>query len=198
MNWTEVIDAVAAALADRQTPAGGDPSRPQSLLAAVSGSIPLALQRRLQGERAAEGDVEPLIDQNDLPVSLLADGIIDVAAQAVGHWSRSQPQESPVHWDSAQGCPRVTAAVALAALSTLRLNLPDAAIALVQVRQASKVFREEGWTQALDSLARRTAELNKLLGQTVADRRQMTWQQVMLEDRILAEAVAAAVIGGAG
>lgn len=177
VNWAEAISAVAVALADRTFSAEGGPSGSESLLAALTGSAPSSLRRKLRREHAVNSDVEPLIYQNELPVRLLADGIVGVAAQAVGG-------------------SRVTAIVALAALSTLRLDQADQATIRIQVHRAGSAFGEPGWTQALDSLARRTAELDDLLRQTVADRRQ-TWRQVTLEDRILAEAVAAAVVGGA-
>lgn len=194
MNWAEVISVVAGALADRELPGEDAP------LAVLTGSAPSNLRRRLQSDYAAQhtvtGDIEPLIYQNELPVRLLACGIIRVAAQAVATQAASQASA-----DQAAD-PRVTAIVALAALSTLRLDQAghvgqaDQAATLVQVHRVVSRFSETSWTQALDSLACRTAELTELLGKTVADRHQ-TWQRVTLEDRILAEAVAAAVVGGA-
>ena len=92
MRWSEVMNKVAAALADWQLPdaAGGNPDNPVSLLTALTGSIPPGLRRRLRpdllgplGQDTAIDDVEPLIYQNEFPVSLLAAGIVDVAAQAV-------------------------------------------------------------------------------------------------------------------
>lgn len=135
------------------------------------------------GQHAVSGDVEPLIYQNELPVSLLTHGVVEAGAKVLG--------QRP----GGQDC-RVSAMVAIAALSTLRLDLADEGTSLAKVRQAAGVFSEASWTEALDSLARRTAELDRLLRQSAADRRQ-TWQQVTLENRILGEAVAAAVVGGA-
>ena len=191
MNWADAIGVVAAALAAQRFGVGGEPSGSPSLLAALTSSAPPDLQRRLQREHAAQGAVtgavEPLIYQNELPVRLLAYGIIGSAAQAMA----SQPDTG----ESAASDPRVVAIVALAALSTLRLAQADPAALLIQVHRAGRVFDEAGWASALDSLARRTAQLNELLWQAAGDRRQ-TWRQVTLEDRILAEAVAAAVVGG--
>lgn len=201
VNWAEVIDTVATALAERFLSAEGDPAWSQSLLAAVSGSTPAALHWRLQhedaGHHAAEGDVEPVIYQNELPIRLLGHGVIDVAAQALGHLPGSQSGESHPRQADGHDSGRVTAMVAVAALSTLRLDLANQATTLPRVRQAGRVFGETCWIQALDSLAWRTGELSKLLGQTAADRRHMTWQRVTLEDRFLSEAVAAAVVAGA-
>ncbi len=188
MNWTDVINVVAAALAAHRFPAEGDSPGSPSLLAALTGSAPPSLQRRLQRDHAAQGDVEPLIYQNELPVRLLAHGIIGIAAHAVA----SRPGAS----EPGAGDPRVMAIVALAALSTLRLDRADHTAPWTQDRLAGLGFDEIAWTQALDSLADRTAELDDLLRRAASDRRQ-TWRQVSLEDRILAEAVAAAVVGGA-
>ena len=188
MNWTDVINVVAAALAAHRFPAEGDSPGSPSLLAALTGSAPPGLQRRLQRDHAAQGDVEPLIYQNELPVRLLAHGIIGIAAHAVA----SQPGAS----EPGAGDPRVIAIVALAALSTLRLDRAGHTAPWTQDRLAGLGFDEIAWTQALDSLADRTAELDDLLRRAASDRRQ-TWRQVSLEDRVLAEAVAAAVVGGA-
>ena len=191
VNWSDLIGVVAAALAAQRFPGGGEPSESASLLAALTGSAPPGLRRRLQREHDTRtvmtGEVEPLIYQNELPVRLLADRIVGIAAQAV----TGQPGT-----DEDGSDPRIRAIVSLAALSTLRLDQADPADSLVQVRQAGHVFDEAGWARALDSLERRTTELNELLWQVAGDRRQ-TWRQVSLEDRILAEAAAAAVVGGA-
>jgi hypothetical protein len=187
VNWAEALEAVAAALAARSLSGGGEePGRSPSLLTAVTGAIPPDLRRRLQpaGQNTANDDVEPLIYQNEFPVRLLADGIVDVAAAActgVGE------------------CHRVTAIVAVSALSTLQLDPGGEATTLSRVRAlisgAASATRQPGWTEALDSLTSRTAELNELLQVAGGDRRQI-WPRVSLADRILAEAVAAAVVGG--
>ena len=191
MNWPDLVDSVSAALAGQELLAGGSSSGPTSLLAALTGSVPPSLRSRLQRQHAAgvavTGDVEPVVYQNDLPILLLAHGMVDIATQAV----TGQPCA-----DEAESDPRVVAIVAVAALSTLRLDWTDPAILPVLAREAGSLFKEPGWARALDSLARRTAELNELLSRVAGDRRQ-TWRQVTLEDRILAEAVAAAVVGGA-
>jgi hypothetical protein len=191
MRWSEVMNKVAAALADRQLPdAMGDREHPVSLLTAVTGSIPPGLLRRLrlypvdpEFRSPANDDVEPLIYQNEFPVSLLAAGIVDVAAQAVGG-------------ACGQECPRVTAITAISALSTLRLEPAEEGAALLHVHRRIAAFGSPEWTAALDALARRTAELDELFAAVAGDRRQ-GWHRVALEDRILGEAVAAAVVGGA-
>jgi len=84
MRWSEVMNKVAAALADRQLPdAEGDPDNPVSLLTALTGSIPPGLRRRLRpgplgplSQDPANNDVEPLIYQNEFPVRLLAAGTL--------------------------------------------------------------------------------------------------------------------------
>jgi hypothetical protein len=188
MSWAEIIDAVAAALEERRLPdADGDPEHSVSLLAAVTGSVPPGLRRRLQhqppSQDTANDDVEPLIYQNEFAVRLLADGIVDVAAQAVAG-------------RCGQRCPAVTAIVAVAALSTLRLEPAEKAAARLHVHRRRGMFSAPAWIEALDCLAGRTAELNGLLTEAAGGRRQ-AWARVAPEDRILAEAVTAAVIGGA-
>lgn len=191
MRWSEVMNKVAASLAARQLPdAEGDPDNPVSMLTALTGSIPPGLRRRLRlgplgplSQNKANNDVEPLIYQNEFPVRLLAVGIVDVAAQAVGAASD-------------QECPRVTAITAIAALSTLRLDPGEEGATLLHVHRRMRAFGSAEWTAALDALARRTAELDELLAAAAGDRRQ-GWHRVALADRILGEAVAAAVVGGA-
>jgi hypothetical protein len=191
MRWSEVMNKVVASLAARQLPdAEGDPDNPVSMLTALTGSIPPGLRRRLRlgplgplSQNKANNDVEPLIYQNEFPVRLLAVGIVDVAAQAVSG-------------ASGQECPRVTAITAIAALSTLRLDPGEEGAALLHVHRRMMAFGSAEWTTALDALARRTAELDELLAAAAGDRRQ-GWHRVALADRILGEAVAAAVVGGA-
>jgi hypothetical protein len=188
MRWSEVINKVAASLADRQLPdAEGDPDNPVSMLTALTGSIPPGLRRMLRlgplGQDTANNDVEPLIYQNEFPVRLLAAGIVDVAAQAA-------------EGACGQECPRVTAITAISALSTLRLDPAPEAATLLHVDRRMRAFGSPQWAAALDALARRTAELDELLAATAGDRRQ-GWHRVALEDRILGEAAAAAVAGGA-
>jgi hypothetical protein len=191
MRWSEVMNKVAASLAARQLPdAEGDPDNPVSMLTALTGSIPPGLRRRLRlgspgslSQNKANNDVEPLIYQNEFPVRLLAVGIVDVAAQAVSG-------------ASGQECPRVTAITAIAALSTLRLDPGEEGATLLHVHRRMRAFGSAEWTAALDALARRTAELDELLAAAAGDRRQ-GWHRVALADRILGEAVAAAVVGGA-
>jgi len=186
MSWAEIIDAVATALEARRLP-DGDGEDSVSLLAAVTGSVPPGLRRRLRHQPPSRDtvndDVEPLIYQNEFGVHLLADGIVDVAAQAVAG-------------RCGQRCPAVTAIVAVAALSTLRLEPADKAVTRLQVHRRITMFGTPPWTEALNCLASRTAELNDLLTEA-ADGRRQTWARVTPEDRILAEAVAAAVVGGA-
>jgi hypothetical protein len=186
MSWAEIVDAVAAALEAKQLPDadGGDSV---SLLAAVTGSVPPGLRRRLQHQPPSQDtvndDVEPLIYQNEFGVHLLADGLVDVAAQAVaGRCGRR--------------CPAVTGMVAVAALSTLRLDPAERDAARLHVHRRIGMFSAPLWAEALDCLASRTAELNDLLT-AAADGRRQTWARVTPADRILAEAVAAAVVGGA-
>jgi hypothetical protein len=191
MRWSEVMNKVAASLAARQLPdAEGDPDNPVSMLTALTGSIPPGLRRRLRlgspgslSQNKANNDVEPLIYQNEFPVRLLAVGIVDVAAQAVSG-------------ASGQECPRVTAITAIAALSTLRLDPGEEGATLLHVHRRMRAFGSAEWTAALDALARRTAELDELLAAAAGDRRQ-GWHRVALADRILGEAVAGAVVGGA-
>lgn len=133
------------------------------------------------------GDVDPIIYQNELPVRLLAHGIMGIAAEAV----TGRPSA-----DDGGSDPRITAVVCLAALSTLQLDKTSPTASLAQAHQAGRLFEQPRWAQALDSLAVRTRELHELLSRAAGDRRQ-TWRQVTLEDRILAEAVAGAVVGGA-
>ena len=191
MRWSEVMTKVAASLAARQLQgAEGDPDNPVSMLTALTGSVPPGLRRRLRlgsigplSQDNANYDVEPLIYQNEFPVRLLAVGIVDAAAQAVSD-------------ASGQECPRVAAITAIAALSTLRLDPAEEPAALLHVHRRIRAFGSAEWTAALDALARRTAELDELLAAAAGDRRQ-GWHRVALEDRILGEAVAAAVVGGA-
>jgi len=153
MSWAEIIDAVATALEARRLPdADGEDS--VSLLAAVTGSVPPGLRRRLRHQPLSHDtvndDVEPLIYQNEFGVHVLAEGIVDVAAQAVAG-------------RCGQRCPAVTAIVAVAALSTLRLEPADKAATRLQVHRRITMFGAPPWTEALDGLASRTAELNDLL-----------------------------------
>jgi hypothetical protein len=186
MSWAEIIDAVAAALEAKQLP-DADSGGSVSLLTAVTGSVPPGLRRRLQHQPPSQDtvndDVEPLIYQNEFGVHLLADGLVDVATQAVAG-------------RCGQRCPAVTAMVAVAALSTLRLDPGKEAAARLHVHRQISLFSAPLWTEALDCLASRTAELNDLLTQA-ADGRRQAWTRVAPADRILAEAVAAAVVGGA-
>jgi hypothetical protein len=186
VNWAEALEAVAAALAARPLSGGGEePGRSPSLLTAVTGAIPPDLRRRLLpvGPDTANEDVEPLIYQNEFPVRLLADGIVDVAAAACRDGE----------------CSRVTAIVAVSALSTLQLDPGGDATTLSRVRElisgGASPLSQPGWAAALDSLTSRTAELNELLRVAGGERRQV-WPRVSLDDRVLAEAVAAAVVGG--
>ena len=160
VNWPDVINAVAAALAGQRFPAEGDPPGSPSLLAALTGSAPPGLRRRLQREPAARqavaGDVEPLIYQNELPVRLLARGIIGIAAHAVA----SRPgAERPGGSD-----PRVTAIVALAALSTLRLDQAgDDRAAGPRLAWPGHRFDAAAVDAGTRLARRRTAELDELL-----------------------------------
>ena len=93
-------------------------------------------------------------------------------------------------------CQRVTGIVAISALFTLRLDLLEEGTALAQVRRHLDGFGTAAWAEALSSLTRRTAELHGLLAVADSDRHH-SWRRVAAEDRILAEAVAAAAVGGA-
>ena len=48
MNWADAIGVVAIALAGQPFAAGGEPSSGQSLLSALTGSIPPSLQHKLR------------------------------------------------------------------------------------------------------------------------------------------------------
>lgn len=196
-SWADVIDAVAAALADRPSSGGNGSPHPHSLLAAVAGAAPPGLRARLQrhgaGDGAAGRPVEPLLYQNELPVYLLGSGIVDVAAHAVATWRKGVADGAAAD-DGAEV--RVLAVVAISALSTLRLEEAGDDAVLVRVRGRIGEFDVSGWAEALASLADRTRELHDLL-RTARNSRNHQWPHVSLEDQILAEAVAAAVVGGA-
>src|SRR6185437_14223563 len=135
---------------------------------------------------AVTGDIEPLIYQNELPVRLLSNRLVGIAARAVA---------SAASEDELCGRdPRITAIVAISALSTLRLDRDIDSAFVIRTRPGGWESGDTRWTMALDSLAERTAQLAGLLRLAAGDRRQ-TWRQVDLEDRILAEAVAAAGVG---
>jgi hypothetical protein len=196
-SWAGVVDAVAAALADRPSSRENGSQHPHSLLAAVAGATPPGLRSRLRHHAADDGaagrPIEPLLHQTELPVYLLGSGIIDVAAHAVAMW-RKGVADGPAADNSAEV--RVLASVAISALSTLRLEVTGDDAVLAHVRARIGGFDASGWAEALASLAGRTRELHDLLW-AARNTRNHQWPHVSLEDQILAEAVAAAVVSGA-
>jgi hypothetical protein len=205
VSWADVIESVATALAERPLPVGTEPLSPgavrlpysPSLLTALTAAEPLKLWRRHQRHLAegkpAEGG-EAGSGMLDAPPELLGGGIIDVARQAPAiHSAPGRRGEA-----AAGSAPHamVTAVVAISALSTIHLGwMPDDA-ALAAVRRRLGWFTDPSWAEALDALADRTGELLGLLA-AARDTRQHAWSQVTRDDRMLAEAVAAAVVGGA-
>jgi len=202
VSWAEVIASVAAALAERPL-AGTEPlSRSgrlpysPSLLVALTTAEPLNLLRRrrrhmAEGQSVAGAEVGS--DMLDAPLELLAGGIIDVAAQATA--INSVPSRHGEAFGGTAPDARVTAVVAISALSTIHLSwMPDDA-ALAAVRSRLGWFTNPSWEEALDALADRTGEVLGLLT-AARDRRQHAWPGVEPDDRMLAEAVAAAVVGG--
>lgn len=202
--WADLIGDVASALDDIRLPeAGGALAPGQSLLAAITDATPLGLRRALALHRAREqaGDasVEPLVFDNELPPYLLAHGIIGVASDAVADslkGLRDPHAPAPIGLHGAASDEPVLAATALSALSVLRLEHVEAGQTLARVRDQAERFSTPEWGAALGSLAWRTAELYKLLLSANAQRRQ-GWRGVSAADRVLAEAVAAAVAAGA-
>jgi len=197
-SWAEVMEAVAAALADHPLTAGKVLSQPDSLLAAVAGNTPPMLhewQRHRAGDpTAGEGEADWRIYQNDLPVRLLASGIIQAAVGAVTACRGCPLAGPPV---SSRGPDaRVVAVVAVCALSTLGLEVTGEDALVAQVRDRIPQFSTSGWVEALGSLSARTQELYTLL-RAARDRRSQPWPHVTVDDRILTEAAAAAVVGGA-
>jgi hypothetical protein len=206
-RWAGVIGDVAGALDDARLPdAAGALAPGQSLLAAITDATPPGLRRALALRRAREqaGDasVEPLLFDNELPPYLLAHDIIGVASGAVaeslnGLRSPRAPRPTGIPIAAGDDTPeRVLAATALSALSVLRLEHVGAGQTLAHVRDQVERFSTPEWALALGSLAQRTAELYRQLLSARADRRQ-GWRGVSTADRVLAEAVAAAVTGGA-
>jgi hypothetical protein len=205
VSWADVIDSVAAALAERPlsrrteplSPGGGRMPHSPSLLAALTAAEPLKLLRRHQHHlaegRPAEG-AKTGSEMLDAPPELLAGGIIDIAGQAAAtHTARGRRDEAA---GGSASHATLTAVVAISALSTIHLGwLPNDA-ALAAVRGRLGWFTNPNWEEALDALADRTGELLGLLS-AARDSRQHAWPQVTPDDRMLAEAVAAAVIGGA-
>lgn len=207
-GWAGLIGAVATALAGEAPGGGYAPPHPHSWLAAVASATPPCLRqwlnRQAEAAAAAGGHAEPLIYQNELPVQLLAGGIVTAAARAVASW-RAAPRDILTHGpatgeprDGAGDTPddRVLGIVAISALSTLALEPGGEDKILVQVRELTAGFAAPGWPEALGSLATRTRELHDLLWQA-RNTRSQHWQHVTLEDRVLAEAAAAAAVGGA-
>lgn len=196
-GWTDVSGAVALALAEDRHSTDPDDPFAQSMLAAVTGAPSPRLRQTIDKLRslgpAADAQFDPLIYANDVPVLLLSRHIVDVAADAVTPDAAASLIDLP-----GQDAPlrrRVIGIVAVGALSTLRLNAARHAGVLAQVRRRLPDFDEPLWTAALDALARRTAELHDLLA-TERERRN-SWRAVSSDDRVLAEALAAAVVGGA-
>lgn len=212
MRWADVMEAVAVALAEQPVgPAGGrapaageEPYDSPSMLAATAAATPRELRLRLGSygalDDAAADQVTPEIYLNEWPTRLLATGIVGAAARALagrpellaGYPELKADAGLP---DGVPGRERVIAAVAISALSTFHLDPRAELAALDEVRRHLPEFSGPGWAAALDTLTRRTAELYGLLGSAAGARRQV-WRGVSLEDRLLAEAVAAAVLGG--
>ncbi len=194
MTWAGILKAVASALARESLPAGpGVPA--QSLLAALTQPLPQIMCRAAQGRALDRADgAGPLIRQYDLPPFLLAHGLFGTATAAVKACGSGS---------AGGGCAddRVIAAVAVCALSADGSvgDRSDPEVRLPPDRLASDwagAFDTAAWSQGLAGLAQRTAELNDLL-LAAGGARRLQWHGVTLEDRILAEAVAAAVVGGA-
>ncbi len=181
MDWADLISGVAAALAEQPLLTRGEPGGlafPPSLLVAVTSAEPVTLW----GQRLP-ADGEPSADDSgesvrvfDGPRELLAGGIIGAAERAAGGG--------------------VDAVIAISALSTFRLPLMPDDAALAAVRRGLDRFRDPQWAEALDCLAARTGELTGLLAAARSSHHR-SWPHITLGDQLLAEAVAAAVAGGA-
>jgi hypothetical protein len=201
-GWAHVIGAVASALADDQSAAGPGPGARQSMLATVTGAPTPRLRQRLEWihRQRAGADVtfEPLIYQYESSPLLLSEHIADVAGQAVADVITPAQAAILAGLPESYGdqLPRVIGIVAVTALSTIRLDLVHPGDVRRQVGLRLPEFAWPNWTVALGALTRRTVELHERL--VASSGRRQTWRGVSLQDRILAEALAAAVVGGAG
>ena len=220
MRWADVMETVAVALAEqplgpvgeRRPPAVGEvPYDSPSMLAATAAATPRELRLRLGSygalDSAGADELTPEIYLNEWPTRLLATGIVGAAAQALagrpellGGYPELLTGYPELTTDAGlpDGVPdgeRVIAAVTISALSTFQLDPRAELAALDEVRRHLPKFSGPGWADALDALTKRTAELYGLLRSAAGARRQV-WRGVSLEDRLLAEAVAAAVLGG--
>jgi hypothetical protein len=194
-DWVDVIDAVALALAqDSSSAEPGDP-REQPMLTTVTGASSPRLRQRIESLHAAgpgsDSLIEPLIHQNEVPLYLLSANIVGIAAAAAASGAESL---GGFGCDDPSLRSAVAGIVAISALSTLRLDVLHPAEVVASVRHRVREFRSPQWTGALGLLATRTAELYGLLATT--NERRQAWRQVDARDRILAEAIAAAVVAG--
>ncbi len=196
-DWVNDIIAVTRVLAeDRYEPDIQDRAG-QSMLAALTGAPSPRLRyqlERLHELRSSPGRAaEPQVHQYLVPLYLLSRRIVNVAAIAVAGCT---PQEFAELADDERQRHRATGIVAVAALSTLRLGTELWGELNGQAAGLAQPFGSVAWTTALDQLAARSAELHELMLAADHDRRH-AWRGVDTADRILAEALAAAVVGGA-
>jgi hypothetical protein len=196
VSWADLMDAAAVALADRPFPAEAARADGESLLTGVTCAIPNSFRRQFRlmaQDSESSTQVEPLIFQNDLPMHLLESDVVQVVADALANLPQGLV-EMPGSGD-AYPPDRLVAAIVISALSTFQLDEPHHDSVLALVRARAWEFSNTRWTDALDSLAARTAELFCLLAAASA-RRGSSWRLVTTQDQLMAEAVAAAVVGG--
>jgi len=196
-DWVNVIEAVARALAyDRYEP-GTQQSAGQSMLAIVTGVSAPRLRHRFERQHQPglghEPTAEPLVHPYKVPLYLLARHIVDIAAAAVAGCT---PQELAGLGEEERERHRITGIVAVAALSTQRPQGRLSGELNGEARDLMRPFRSGKWPTALDRLAARTAQLHRVMLAADHDRRH-AWRGVDQADRILAEALAAALVGGA-
>ena len=150
MSWAGVIGAVATGLAAAPMSGAAEMSRQESLLSALAAAAPPLLRHRLAlmsaRDDAANDAIEPVIYQNELPVRLLADGIVTAAVREVAGWRAGLADgTAEVLGGDNQTPDAIVAIVAVAALSTLRLELADCGTALDGVRRRLDAFDADEW-----------------------------------------------------
>jgi len=197
VSWASIIGAVALALADDRSAADPSDADAAPMLAALTGapSPPRRQPGGLRGRRdSPQAAADSQVHQYEIPLHLLSRHLVDVAAAAAAGTTPAKFGE--LSQEEQRGY-RIAGIVAVCALSTLRLQVAAPGDLAAQVWWRLHEFGTAGWTAALDALAERTAELHKLLDDAGHGHRHGTWRQVSAADRVLAEAAAAAVVGGA-
>jgi hypothetical protein len=204
VRWSKILELVATALAGTSMPDRAGPALAgQSMLAVLTSPDAAFASRGLAGAGgpAVTGrGPDPYFHQHQL----LAAGIIDVAARAIAPAGLAvEPGPAVAAKPGGTGPPdggglpdRVLAMVAICAVSAWRPGRGPAEVVLAEIGQSARQAERPASDLALCALGGRTAELWQLLTASLGHRRQ-SWPGVTLPDRTLAEAAAAAVIGGA-